>query len=469
MNPQIITIENVNYYVSNEVYVLDPSFFPGCQINMRLMIDKKNLNASDYAFGYIKNEKWILSNMKYARAKLLLTTEWVENNVPKMIIHMRKNNIPSVKPELNEQDIIDLYDAPPAPPILQLDDTEMFKDNKGNCLDIEVRGERDHKKCFFKVKDVSIAFDMPNLNSSLLHKNNDTETNNKYLINLHYKYFTITNMGIPHLNKIKKELYLTYHGMLKVLFNSRSGNAELFQDWATETLFTVQMGMIEQKDKLVSKLKGVSYESIQELFSINAREMPCIYLTALNTVEVLRDEMKIDSCYANDAVVYKYGKTTSFETRKNGHNQEYKKIEHLLDKKLVLFTYIDPLYITKAENEISSMLNDYKMNWDNHDELVIITKEKMKNIKIMYENIGIKFSGHTGEMNKKLQEFEITIQSMQLKHEHELILKDKNHELMLKDKDNELKLKDKDNELLLKEIQYKEREIELLTRLSNHS
>jgi hypothetical protein len=243
----------------------------------------------------------------------------------------------------------------------------------------------------------------------------------------------------------------------------------MFQDWAEETLFTVQMGTIEQKDKLVSKLKGVSYESIQELFSINAREMPCIYLTALNTVEVLRDEMKIDSCYANDAVVYKYGKTTSFETRKNGHNQEYKKIEHLLDKKLVLFTYIDPLYITKAENEISSMLNDYKMNWDNHDELVIITKEKMKNIKIMYENIGIKFSGHTAEMNKKLQEFEITIQSMQLKHEHELILKDKNHELMLKDKDTELKLKDKDNELLLKEIQYKEREIELLTRLSNRS
>jgi hypothetical protein len=86
----------------------------------------------------------------------------------------------------------------------------------------------------------------------------------------------------------------------------------------------------------------------------------------------------------------------------------------------------------------------------------------------MYENIGIKFSGHTAEMNKKLQEFEITIQTMQLKHEHELIIKDKNHELMLKDKDTELKLKDKDNELLVKEIQYKEREIELLNRLSKY-
>ena len=46
---------------------------------------------------------------------------------------------------------------------------------------------------------------------------------------------------------VNKELYLTYLGMLKVLFSSRSGNAEMFQEWAFKVLFTVQIGSKEDK------------------------------------------------------------------------------------------------------------------------------------------------------------------------------------------------------------------------------
>ena len=283
INPQIITLENETYYLSNEVYVIDPSFFPGCQINMRLMIDKKILNTNDYTFAYIKNGKWVVSNMKYARAKLLLTTEWVETNVPKMIIQMRKK---SVNPLISKtiEDVNDLYDAPPAPPNLYLDDNEMFKDDKGNCLDIEVRGERDHKNCYFRVKDISIGFDMPSL-----YKNIKDERTN-YELDIDYKYFTVEIVHRVELIKSKKELYMTFDGMIKLLYISKNKNAKYFRTWATETLFTVQLGNTEQKNKLVSKIKGVSYDTIQELFSRNARKMPCIYLTALNTVEVLRNE-----------------------------------------------------------------------------------------------------------------------------------------------------------------------------------
>jgi hypothetical protein len=444
MNPQIIILEDQPYYLSNEVYVFDPSFFPGCQINMRLMIDKKNLKPNDYVFAYIKNEKWILSNMKYARAKLLLTTEWVENNVPKMIIYMRKNDKKMTTNPLIE-DVNDLYDAPPAPPILYLNDDEGFKDMNGNTLDIEVRGERDHKKCFFKVKDVSIAFDMPKLSSTLTHKNNITETNNKYMMNVHYKYFTINKKDNP-VNTIVKEIFLTYKGMLKVLYSSRSGNAELFQDWAEEILCTSQMGTVEQKNKLVSKLKGVSYDNIQELFSVHAREMPCIYLTALNTVGILRNEMKIDSIYADQDIVYKFGLTKSFERRKNEHNQEFKILDHLIDKKLVCYTYIDPLYLSEAEMEIKNLLEDNKIKWDQHDEIVVIPNQLMKYVKKGYESIGMKYAGHTAEFNKRILQLEMEIQQLKLKHENELALKDKDIQMLNK----EIEFKSRENELLMK-------------------
>jgi hypothetical protein len=81
----------------------------------------------------------------------------------------------------------------------------------------------------------------------------------------------------------------------------------------------IQLGNEEEKNGLVSQIKGVSYNAIQELFSINARELPCVYLTALNTVGILREKMNINNCKAANiqmiALVYKFGLTKSFESK----------------------------------------------------------------------------------------------------------------------------------------------------------
>ena len=204
-------------------------------------------------------------------------------------------------------------------------------------------------------------------------------------------------------------------------------------------------------------MKGVSYDAIQELFSVNARDLPCVYLTAFNTVGVLRKEMNIDMKYSDNDIVYKFGLTKSFEMRKNGHKSEYKKIENLIDMKLVYYTYIDPLYISEAENEIKTLLIDHKIEWDNHDELVVIPNKILKYIKTLYENIGMKYSGHTHEFNKKIEELNKII----IGHENTIAL-------MAKDNDYnkviyEEKLKNKDLQIgnLKRELYIKELELEL--------
>lgn len=223
----------------------------------------------------------------------------MENNVPKVIVHKKQESKKNKKNESKESkeskdnvtdvitvieeikdidndDIQDLYDIPPAPDILELNDNEKFVDVNNNVLNIEVRGERNHNKCYFKVKDVSDGFELPNLNSSLLHK-----TDNKFMIDIHYKYFTIIKMGKPHNEYSKKELYLTYNGILKVLFCSRTGNAENFQKWATETFFTAQMGSEEQKDILASSLLGVSSRAIK-CFLTNSASVIINYMIIYN-------------------------------------------------------------------------------------------------------------------------------------------------------------------------------------------
>jgi len=222
------------------------------------------------------------------------------------------------------------------------------------------------------------------------------------------------------------------------------------------------MGAIEQKNKLISNIKGVSYETIQELFSINARSLPCVYLTAFNTVCVLRNVMNIDNKYPDDAVVYKFGLTKSFESRKNGHKSEYKKLENFIDMKLIYFTYIDILYLTNAELEIKNLLSEYKLEWDNHDELVVIPNNLLKIIKTIYENIGMKYSGHTQEFNRKIEELNKII--METEHKNNMLIKDLSNERIIFNKDKELfesKINNKVFEIdnLKKELRIKELEL----------
>jgi hypothetical protein len=452
MNLQIIKLNNKEYYLSNEIFVYDPSFFPGCQTNTRLMITKKKLNNDDYTFGYIKNKEWILSKDTYARSKLLLSSEWVENNVPKIIINKKKllneinNNNVIIDDHTDTIDIDNLYDAPPAPNILELEDNEMFKDSKGGVLNIEVRGERNHKKCYFKVKDVSEAFEMPNLNSSLLHKNNINETNNKYMMNTHWKYFTVSKMGDPHFYKTKKELYLTYNGILKVLFSSSSGNAEQFQDWATETLFTVQMGTKEQKQELASNLIGVHVNVVKQVFNKNISTIPCIYLFSLNKVSKLRKTLNISNEYDDDMIICKFGCTEDIERRMKEHNSNYGKLDGV-NLELLMFSYIEPKFIFEAETSVNDFLNKYKLINDNYNELVIINQKDLKMVKRHYEMVQNSYSGHIKELLIKMKNLENKINIQELQHKNEL---------------QEVQHK---NDLLMKENEYIKREKELLLKI----
>ncbi len=61
---------------------------------------------------------------------------------------------------LNVQTTQPNNDIPIAKPVLELTDDEKFKDEHNNIIEIETRGERLHDQIYFKVKDVSIGFDI---------------------------------------------------------------------------------------------------------------------------------------------------------------------------------------------------------------------------------------------------------------------------------------------------------------------
>ena len=202
--PNSFILENEIVYEAEKLYEFDTVYFYGCS-RIRTIIDRKKLNDEDYIFGYIKDNKWIKSTKTYQKAKLLIKEDWVLNNVPKLM-----NEIIEINNNYEE-----------APEILELDSNEKFKDEQGNIIEIEVRGERNYNKCYFKVKDISKEFEMPNLNTAILDKNTI------YFKDIHYKNFIIKKIN----NTSKKYLFFTSKGFMKCIYTSKNNKFNIINNY----------------------------------------------------------------------------------------------------------------------------------------------------------------------------------------------------------------------------------------------
>lgn len=412
--------ENTTYILSDYILQNAPVFCKGCR-SSRDLLRKKNITQDKYIF--------IRKNKKTNEISIS------DGSSPKVdrvfIVGSYLQEIPELNNTNTEQKIVDEKGIQKAPEIIYLKENEKFRDENGNPLDIETRGVRECNGIYFRVKDVEKCFETENLQNTII------KSRSTYVENIDYKYFLCQKKD-RILDSTRKELFLTYQGILRFLMISHSKKTTHFISWATNSLFTIQMGTEEQKNQLVANIKGVSYESIQEIFSVSSTDLPCIYLTHLNDVKTLRQEMKLDEKYNDNDIVFKFGLTKSFKQRKYGHKSEFKKISHLIDMKICCFSWIDPLYISQAETELKNILNEYKIVYDKTDELVVLSSSTLRLVKTLYENISKKFSGHTYELNEKIK---------QLEHEKELIKKEKDNEYELLKKDKEYELLKKESEI----------------------
>jgi prophage antirepressor-like protein len=473
--PIAFVLNNIKVYEAINVYNYDPSFFLGCS-RIRLIINKKKLNDEDYIFGYIKNGNWIKSKKTYSKAKLLLNATWVENNVPKLKITVQTNNnnitrktfkikikkknktqVYNKKEDENNNTCINydntevdnnLYNILPAPDILELKDDQKFKDQFGNIMDIEVRGKRNRNDCYFCVKDISNSFKINRLQNTIIR------TDSEYKENIHYKYFTLIKRGNPAFLNSKKQVFITYKGLLRILFISRSGNVEHFQDWAEDILFTVQLGTTIQKNELVSKVLGVTALAVKEVFKTSVTTTPCVYLFSLNTVKELRNSMDINDSIPDNFIIAKYGMTKNLEQRTTQHLNDYGKMQNV-ELKLKYYTYIDTQYISDAETDMSDFFKngDMMFNYQNRSELVVIDPNKFKKIEKQYNIIFKLYAGHIKDLMIRIKELENELLLIKVTHKNELQEEKYKNELQEEKYKNGLQEEKYKNKLLQRDLE----------------
>lgn len=452
MEATLLNYKNIVYISAEYLKESNPSYFLNCNKTIRNIINTKKLTTDQYIYATFnkKSNVWSINNENPSpKAKLFILKSFSDSNI---IINSKSDKIDKTDKEdktIKQDDQIEN-----APDILELTDEEKFKDNEGNIVEITVRGTRHHEKCFFRVKDVSEGFDMPKLMDTLTDKRKDG-----YLDEEHYKYFIIKKTGAggnSTSKKIVKELYLTYEGMIRLLYVSKSKKAHEFRKWSTEKLFTIQMGTKEQKEELANKLMGISSKHVKEILKTHSGHVSCVYLYTLGNVKELRNNLNIPEKYSDSDVVCKFGRTDNLSRRNGEHDNDYGKMTNV-NLRLKVYSYIDDKFTPQAENDIKNFvsLNNFKFEYENRDELIILPNDKMDAIKHEFDKIRKVYAGEYKDVINDIEKHKDIIRLLEkevsnfqkeivnLQKENKLIKEHYEKEItylkLLNDKDNELK------------------------------
>jgi len=429
LNKYTFDAENnkIEYYKAEEVYKYEPESFLGCSKTPRKMIEKKNLQPNDYIYKKKNNttNKWEDTDPTYKQAKLFVTVEWAHQNVVKLNGNKTAENLKIAVSK--------------APPILVLNDNEKFVDVEGTKLDIEVRGTRNIEDMYFNVKDIGDKFKLGDVTSTVVHKTSTFEKD------VHYKIFIIHNeKNSGQVKRNGKHLFLTFSGLISLLYTSKSKNADHFKKWGNHKLFVNKMGTLEDKIKLTASQLGIDAATMREILRVDAKALPCIYLLTLGYVKDLRKSMNIDPKYDDEDLVSKYGVTEDLQKCINDHTAIFSGIEGC-NLTVKYHSYIDPQCMSAAETDVREYVSSHNINleYGKHEELCIIPKNQLKTILKQYQVIGKSYMGHVSELVTKIKKLEMDIEQKN----HEIEIERKNHELAIQKMAAEiLMLKSKNNQ-----------------------
>jgi prophage antirepressor-like protein len=440
--PNTIPFQGSNVYLLTDLITFDRPFFVGCIREPRKTIQKKNIPAHQYWFATHskRTNTWALAIPENCKAKILISEEWVHNNIPRLTGNQ------------------DAYKYKPLPPLLELNEDEKFRDIEGNVHEVEVRGVRSREGIRFSCRDVARVFEM------------EVEHNiQRFLDNSEYEVFCsdgpLLKRGPSEQNMAayQASTYITYNGLLKIIFASRSGTAYRFQDWATTIVYTAHLGTTEQRIDVAADIVGINAQMVKDVLTTCITSMPCVYLFNVGKIVDLRKHYEELRPFKK-GFLFKWGRTNDLKRRTGEHIKTY---GNLISSTLQLkyFSPVDNVYEVEAENEIRGHFHGNAIQFRNHKELIILDKNQLPGARVFYEDVYKKFSSEVDKLlgvNSMLERDAVYMKEI-VKAKNERI-EDLNRECeglrseMFSYQSRELEYQSRELEYKKREEEYKERE-----------
>jgi hypothetical protein len=101
--------------------------------------------------------------------------------------------------------------------------------------------------------------------------------------------------------------------------------AEMFQEWAFKTLFTVQIGSKEEKQELCSKMLGCDISNVRSFLNCGVTEYSELYLVCIGKVGDLSSEIQELSSKNQNDYLFKFGYTSNLYKRLQTHKSYFSK------------------------------------------------------------------------------------------------------------------------------------------------
>ena len=352
---QVYTLDNHRYYIYDDINKNYPMLTRGCS-SKKIFIERNNIPDSCWQYARRVKGEWITTDGKSKTVDKLFV--WKKHMDRNMIIHEEKLD--------------------PLPDDIILDGDQAFTGPDGEALDVRMVGTRTTTGIYFRMRDVANAFKMKNLCNVVMHSGKDG-----YKKNIHYRTF----IGLNN----KCVTYLTYSGLLKILFTTRTLDAQPYAEAIINQLGRFHFGMNNCKLTIAESLLGLNSEIVKPGYG--AKNTSCIYLIEIGSVKNLRSSMNIENCHSDSSSVYKWGKTSNLRNRTKSHTKIYSKFRGA-SLKIIHYILIDEYFLTNFENRVKNMLKKkkYYYAYPHHKELAIIPSDELDNVIQSYEIISKKYA-----------------------------------------------------------------------------
>lgn len=338
-----------------------------------------------------------------------------------------------------------------------LDEENKFRDGTGEIINLRTFGECTEKGIYFMASDVGEKFDIKDIVSRITRKQKD-ETLRHFIRGVDYDIFKTRIDGI-----LQERVFLTYAGIVIVLFTSRSKKVISFRSWASKTLFTAHLGSDEEKMELGSKLVKTTPNVIKAFLGGACTAYSCVYFFKVGTCKSLRKKMKLPDTIPDDYWIAKFGNTNNLKRRTGEHESEYGK-----DITLEYYTYIDAEYLFEAERELKEYFKTIETNVDfgGKRELVAINPLHGKIIEKLYKTLGHKYGSNVTNVVKELSDskkkYEYDMERQKNVHEKDIAEKELVHASIVAEKDKEIYQRDMAICQLKMEINMMKKDMEIL-------
>ena len=429
--PNSFIYDEYEVYNLDDLINFDQAYFYGCLHRKRDVLRKRNITENDYFYAKITRNGWVKSHENYSRVKILVKAEWVKSNVTKFLDiygHSSKHTIVNPQTSPTKVDLNKSMILREAPPILELEKHEKFQDDV-YIYKVEVRGIRKEDKIYFKGTDIQTIFEMEDDFIKNIKKEHT-----KYVSLEDYEIFLIKEK-----TKRVKKIFLTYNGLLKVIFRSNSKTAYRFRKWATKIIYTAHLGTDEQRFDQALDIASVNASLVKQVFDTCVTKVPCVYLFCIGRVSKMFKHYPELKPFRS-GFVCKFGMTISLHRRLIEHIKNYGCLNGS-ELKLSQWSPINEKFISKAETQISRYFKEKKISFQGHDEIVILSRTDLTNVKAIYLEVYNTF-GIVTEMVKVLAKNDALVNHCSYQ------------KLMLEEKDKHIKTLNRQIEL------YQEREQE---------